>query len=291
MSEKNLTSAKIKLGLSLAWFLFTFSLVVWWWTFAFQQLEMLSDVLVGPRYNSIRRMLIWEGAVLVVAVFVGGLVLVLLTNRERRRNEQLRNFFSNYSHDLKTSLTRLRLRTEVLAEKNMSPDFQKLLEEANRLDLQLENSLWIARLDSQKMSHEQIKLSSMIGSLRVEWPELEINLHQEAIIEADEMALKSIFRNIFQNAWLHGKAKKIDIKHQLVQKKRVITITDDGQGFNGDVHDLGQQFLKSHHDKGNGLGLYLTRDLIQRMDGQIEFRSIEPNGFQVVMTLKEGRLS
>ena len=284
MSDKTLQTSKIKLGLSLFWLLFTFSLVLWWWFVAFRQLDLLTDVLSSEKYASMKRMLIWEGAVLVLAVFFGGLVLVILTNRERLRNERLRHFFSNFTHDLKTSLTRLRIRTEVLAENNSSPEFQKLLEEASRLDLQLENSLWVARGDSQKLLSENIKLSSIIGFLRVEWPELEVKLHQDANILADGQALKSIFRNILQNSWLHGQAKKVVIIPSLDKNNWVIEIKDDGKGFAGNYEILGAQLLNSKSQHGNGLGLFLTQGLIDRMNGQMDFIKSE-TGFVVKIIL------
>ena len=284
VSERRLDTSRIKLGLSLFWFLFTFSLVVWWWVFSFHQLELLADVVDKTKYQSLRRMLLSEGAVLVVAVFFGGLAMVVLTARERSRNERLRNFFSNFTHDLKTSLTRLRLRTEVLAEKNSSPEFQKLLEEAGRLDLQLENSLWVARGDSQKLLQEDIKLSSIIGFLRVEWPALEVRLVKEAEVRGDGQALKSVFRNILQNAWLHGEAKRIEIAPERIGDHWQIVITDDGKGYRGDLNILGSQLLQSESEKGNGLGLYLTHDLVRRMQGKIEYEKPE-KGFRMKLML------
>jgi signal transduction histidine kinase len=284
VSEKIMRASKLQFALSLFWFLFTFSLVVWWWVFSLHQLELLSEVVEQVKHQSIKRMLIWEGAVLVVAVFVGGLTLVILTNRERQRNLRLRNFFSNFTHDLKTSLTRLRLRTEMLAEKNSSPEVQKLLEEASRLDLQLENSLWVARGDTHKLISEDISLSQSIGFLRVEWPELEVRLHQDALLLADGQALKSVFRNVFQNAWLHGEATKIDIKPILQNNAWTIEIEDNGKGFSGDLKQLGAKLLSSKSERGNGLGLFLTNDLIKRMNGQIKFLAAD-KGFKLQIVL------
>lgn len=273
-----------KLGLSLFWFIFTFSLVIWWWIFSLEQLELLTGVLNQHKFESLQRMLIWEGAVLVSAVFCGGFMLVMFTYKEKSRNQRLRNFFSNFAHDLKTSLTRLRLRTEVLAEKAESPEYRKLLEEVSRLDLQLENSLWVARGDSQKLYAQKISLSQTIGFLRVEWPELEIKLHQDAEVVADGHALKSIFRNLFQNAWLHGKATRIDIKPHPEKNQWRIAITDNGQGYAGDNLRLGSPLLKSRSEQGNGVGLYLTRDLLERMHGRITFPQVE-TGFCAEVSL------
>jgi signal transduction histidine kinase len=284
MTTKVLKSARWKLALSLFWFLFTLALVVWWWIFSLKQLDLLTGVLDVHKLESLKRMLLGEGAVLVSAVFFGGLTMVVLTNREVSRNQQLRNFFSNFTHDLKTSLTRLRLRAEVLSARAEGPEFEKLLSEVNRLDLQLENSLWVARAGSQKLFPQEIQLSSVIAFLRVEWPELEVKLHQDVQILADGQALKSVFRNLFQNSWLHGEAKRIDIKPSAEKSQWRIEITDDGKGFAGDYSELGSKLLKTRSEKGNGLGLFLTRDLLLQMNGKINF--IKSNaGFSVELVL------
>jgi len=284
MSEQIVKTSKIKLGLSLFWFLFTFSLVVWWWIFSLRQLDLLADVLDPVKFGSMKRMLVGEGAVLVTVVFIGGLGLVLLTYREQNRNITLRNFFANFSHDLKTSLTRLRLRTEVLAEKSSSSELQYLLAEAQRLDLQLENSLWMAKSDSQKLLQEKIKLSSVVSSLRVEWPDLEVAIHKDVNVLADAQALKSVLRNLFQNSWLHGEAKKIEIKPHAAGKDWRIEIIDNGKGFKGEARELGTGLLRSERSTSNGIGLYLTRDLVKRMKGSLAFRNLE-KGFVAELTL------
>lgn len=284
MTAPIVRSSKIKLGLSLFWFLFTFSLVVWWWIFSLRQLDLLAEVLDPIKFGSMKRMLIGEGAVLVMVVFFGGLVLVLLTYREQNRNITLRNFFANFSHDLKTSLTRLRLRTEVLAEKSSSGDLQYLLAEAQRLDLQLENSLWMAKSESQRLLQEKIQLSSVIGSLRVEWPELEVAIQQDVKLLADEQALKSVFRNLLQNSWLHGEAKKVEIKTKRSGSSWIVEIIDDGKGYKGDASLLGSGLLRGKSSSSNGIGLYLTRDLVKRMKGQLNFKNLE-KGFMAELVL------
>lgn len=287
MSNQIAKKSKIKLGLSLFWFLFTFSLVVWWWIFSLRQLDLLIEVIEPSRFQSMKNMLIGEGSVLVATVFFGGLVLVLLTYREQNRNEVLRNFFANFSHDLKTSLTRLRLRTEVLAEKNPSPEFQKLLAEASRLDLQLENSLWVAKTESHKLLQEKIRLSSILGFLRAEWPDLEVSLKQDVNLLADEQALKSVFRNIVQNAWLHGQATKIEVVPVNEKDFWALEVIDDGVGFSGDITQLGGELLRAQKANSNGLGLFLTQDLVKRMKGRITFHKLD-KGFKVRLVLPTG---
>lgn len=269
---------KLKLWLSIFWFVFTFSMVTWWWIFSLRQLNELGPYIPVEKYESLHWMLLWEGSILLAFVLGGGSALLILTSRERMQSERLRLFFSNFSHDMKTSLSRLRLRTEVFAENHRHMGLQELLEEVSRLDLQLENSLWVARGEDHQLLKRTFSLQEMISFLRVEWPEMEIHLQRDAQVLGDPAAMRSALRNILQNSWLHGQATKLEIS---VEKKNtgplVLRFVDNGKGFSGDVKSLGRQSLMSGDKQGNGIGLYLTRSLVRRMGGELRFESQNEN--------------
>ena len=290
MAQRILQSDKWKLVLSIIWFLVTFSMVTWWWFFSLQLLETLSqDGLAFEKYSSLRRMILWEGPFLLTFIFCGGASLLFLTNKERLRNFSLRLFFSNFSHDLKTSLNRLRLRAEVLAQNDRNQAIQKLMEEVTRLDLQLENSLWVARGEEQKLAKASFSFESVISALRIEWPDLEISLNKDVRVYADHQALKSVVRNIFQNAVFHGQASHIDINVAELNKSQVsIQFKDNGKGFTGDLQKLGIGLLSTKESQGNGIGLFLSKSLLTKMEGQIEFIKSE-TGFCAELKIPKGR--
>ncbi len=270
-----------KLVLSIFWFVFTFSLVTWWFIFALEQLEHLGVGLAPEKFHSFRRMLLWEGSILLALIFGGGAALLMLTNQERLRNLRLRLFFSNFSHDLKTSLNRLRVRAEVLAQKAPSADLQKLLDEVTHLDLQLENSLWVSKGEEQTLLTQAVSLHQLLSKLRPEWPEAEIHLHENAVIQGDPQALQSVFRNLMQNSHFHGQATRIDIHvKQSAPGKISLSFVDNGKGFHGDHRSLGGGMLSKVSSKGNGIGLYLTNSLLKRMNCRLEFPPLA-SGFQV----------
>jgi signal transduction histidine kinase len=284
--KKQIKSDRLKLILSVFWFVFTFSMVTWWWIFSLRQLKTLEVSMPSEKYQSFHGMLLGEGFCLLVFIFVGGVSLLILTNRERMRNLRLRLFFSNFSHDLKTSLSRLRLRTEVLAQNNPSSDLQELLAEASRLDLQLENSLWVARGEEQNLISRDLTLGEVIGHLRVEWPDMEIQLQRNAMIKADPTAIRSVLRNILQNAWLHGQATRIEIKvEDLSGGFILLSVFDNGTGFKGPISQLGKSTLPSSDKEGNGIGLYLTNSLMERMQGKLSFKEAS-TGFLVELHLR-----
>ena len=284
--KSQIKSDRLKLILSVFWFVFTFSMVTWWWIFSLRQLDSLASGLPKEKYESLHWMLLWEGSILLSFIFIGGTSLLVLTSRERSRNLRLRLFFSNFSHDLKTSLSRLRIRTEVLAINNSSPDLLELLKEASRLDLQLENSLWVAKGEEQKLVMSELNLSEVIGQLRVEWPEMEIHLQRNAKILADPTAIRSVFRNLLQNAWLHGEASRIDIQVENENSDQLLlSIQDNGLGFKGNVNTLGRSTLPATEREGNGIGLYLTNLLLEKMNGKLNFEPVS-QGFKALLKIK-----
>src|SRR5438309_10429254 len=96
---KKFLKPNLKTVLAIIWFAFTFSLVTWWWIF----------FLLRSRGDASHRMFAWEGSILIAAVLIGGIALILFSYRDQKRHQRLRFFFSTFSHDIKTSITRLPL--------------------------------------------------------------------------------------------------------------------------------------------------------------------------------------
>ncbi len=280
---KKILKPHVKTVLAVVWFAFTFSLVTWWWVFLLMRLNQSES----------HRMFAWEGSILLATIFLGGVALVLFSYRDQKRHQRLRFFFSTFSHDLKTSIARLRLQAEVLEEDlhgNTHPVMKRLIDDIQRLDLQLENSLLLANLESGQLLKEDISLSDLLSSLRNEFSELSLELEREAILRGDRRAFLSVFKNLLQNSVLHGKASSVRMKVRRLDETHIeVLIQDDGLGFKGDISKLGSELLMSQDARSNGIGLLITRSLLEKMKGEIQFESKENEGFQSRLKL-EGRL-
>lgn len=266
---------KVKTLLATVWFFFVVSLVGWWWIYF-----MNTMVASTQEMSRTHRMFLWEGSILLAALVIGGLALIFLSYRDEKRHEQLRTFFATFSHDIKTSITRLRLQAEVLEEDNasaQSPVLQRLIKDIARLDLQLENSLLLSTTDAQTLFSEKMLLSKLIESMRIQWSELDFRLQQDAEIIADKRAMVSVLRNIIHNSVLHGQATVIEFAAKAVSGDQVeISVQDNGKGFTGDVTLLGAEVLPSKNERGNGIGLYLCRRLLKKMNGDLRFEQTSP---------------
>lgn len=266
--------AKWKVIFSVVWLVFTFSLIFWWWIYSLKSMGSTPE-------DRTHRMFFWEGLSLLLVIFMGGVGLIFLTFKDQKRHERMKLFFSSFSHDIKTSLTRIRLQAEVLAETEKVADLGRLLPDIHRLELSLENSLAVANLEDLRFKLEDFPLSRVLGELREEYSDLKISLNKDLIIHSDLRMFVLILKNIFSNSRLHGQATKMSIQVEEQEIDRVhILLTDNGTGS-----EISQQ-------RGSGLGLYLSRRILAKLKGELKVHPPEKDnaGYTVELILsKKGR--
>src|SRR6266850_8009717 len=234
------------------------------------------------------QMLLWEGGILIASLIGGGLALFYYARREQRRHAQVEEFFAAFTHDAKTALTSLRLQAESLredfADAGPNPLLDRLLSDTLRLQLQLENSLFLVNLTRGAFFLEPISLSDRIDTLRHHWPDLLITQSGDGVIMADERALESVLTNLVQNSVTHGQASEVDVivKHS-DNGRLIVRVSDNGHGFHGDLNRLGKLFVRHTRGSGSGVGLYIVRQLVKRMNGAINFFDSNTSGFMAQM--------
>ena len=284
-----------RLALVGVWLLFTFSLSAWWMLLGTRQADMLKLRLAPGDAEAERqhRMFIWEGVFLLSFVVVGGGALAYSTYYDQRRNEELRRFFYTFTHELKTSLTSLRLQAEILEEdprNSANENLQRLLRDVVRLELQLENALILAQAERGKLFLEEISLRKTVQALTVHWPQLSVEVKAEARVKADHRAIECILKNLLQNACVHGKATSVEVHAQEQGERVEVSVRDNGAGFKGDPEALGKEFVRHTTRSGAGIGLYLSRKLAERMGGQLKLVAAPAGGMEARLQLR-GRLA
>jgi signal transduction histidine kinase len=277
--------SRLAIFLVVLWVVFTVTLTAWWLIFGLRQLDLInqSNLENAVQLNRHYQMLLWEGGILIASLIGGGLALFYFARREQKQHAQVEEFFAAFTHDAKTALASLRLQAESLQEdfaETPNPLLDRLLRDTLRLQLQLENSLFLVNLTRGKFFLEPISLRSCIDNLARHWPDLRIAQSGDAVVLADARALESVLTNLIQNAVTHGNATEIDIKIDESRKERAaVTIADNGRGFSGDFNQLGKLFVRHERGSGSGVGLYIVRQLIKRMNGEIKFEGANGGGF------------
>ena len=275
-----------------AWLVFTVALASWWLIFGLSQARHLGD-LEGPeaaQLGRVTRMLILEGVMLVGMLVAGGIALLIAIRLEQRRRRDMRAFFMAFTHDLKTSLASLRLQAEALREDLPeaagNPNLQRMLKDSVRLELQLENALFLTKTDGAVFI-EAIHVRTLIDYLRDDWPELQIDVTGDERVRADRRALESILRNLIQNAVVHGRAQRLSIQLKRVASGAIeIVVTDDGVGAKSDLATaLDRPFVRPTATSGSGVGLFVCSGLLRQMHGHIQLHGGTPSGFTVSIEL------
>src|ERR1051325_8057276 len=263
---------RIKILLVALWVTFTVTLAVWWLIFGLRQLDLLTQFHV-EQYDQLQRhyqMLLWEGGILIASLVGGGLALFYYARREQKRHRQVEAFFAAFTHDAKTALASLRLQAESLKEElgaTPNPLLDRLLQDTLRLQLQLENSLFLVNLPTGRLLNQPVRIGQLIDALRYHWPDLSIVQKGDAVVRGDSRALESVLTNFIDNAVTHGQASEIRIVAEPGSNGRLILrVSDNGTGFKGDFKQLGRLFVRHARGSGSGVGLYISRQLAKRMN-------------------------
>lgn len=215
------------------------------------------------------------------------------------------DFISGFSHEFKTPIVSLKGYAELLLESENLTEEQKeyariILEESERLSRLSENSLMLAKLDSQTNIVEKKKflLNGQIedcvllldGALKEKNIEVEMDL-KKVYYSSDPYLIKEIWINLLSNAIKYSKVGgKISIKLKKEYGNIIVTIKDTGVGMTDEVRahifDKFYQGDVSHASKGLGLGLTIVKRILELTNGTIECESDEGLGTTMIVKLK-----
>jgi two-component system sensor histidine kinase PrrB len=281
---------RIKILLVALWVTFTVTLAAWWMIFGLRQLDLLSQFHAeqADRLQRQYQMLFWEGGILIASLVGGGLALYYYARREQKRHAQVEEFFAAFTHDAKTALASLRLQAESLKEDlgaSPNPLLDRLLQDTLRLQLQLENSLFLVNLPTGRLLNEPVRIGQLVDGLRYHWPNLSIVQKGDGVVRGDSRALESVLTNLIHNAVTHGNASEIRIVAEPSGARINLRVSDNGAGFKGDFKQLGRLFVRHARGSGSGVGLYISRQLAARMNATLEFAPGAEGGFVAQLNL------
>ena len=216
-----------------------------------------------------------------------------------------KDFMSNVSHEIKTPIAAITGFTEILLDGSIDEsERQEYLEVINKESMRIsrlcENMLHMSRLDSQVIvsSMQKIRLDEQLRKciilLTEKWSDKEIDFSidlEEVSILSDYDMLQQVWINLIDNAIKYSRENcKIDISVKRLNDKSVkVSISDNGIGIEeGKLHRIFDKFYQceeSHKKSGSGLGLSISKRIVELLNGTIECRSKKDFGTTMVVTL------
>lgn len=221
----------------------------------------------------------------------------------RKRNEELDRFVYSTSHDLRAPLTSI---LGILQLFKLTDDPEKIEEyleliktTTTNLDNFIQNiavythnkkvDLQNSKVDVEKLIRDSIeKLSFMPNADAIEKT---ITVKCEAPFYSDPQRLANLFTNIISNSikYFHPKRKKpfIKIDFHNDQERASITVEDNGIGIKeGHLEKIFDMFYRaSYKSKGSGIGLYIVKEIVDKLSGEIEVFSNFNKGTTFRITL------
>ena len=194
------------------------------------------------------------------------------------------------SHDLKTPITGLRLRTELLDDPDTRARFEKDLDEME--------SMVIATLDfmsgmDQQEAIQPVDIMALLESLQADAQEM----NREVIIQGAALspypckpkALKRCIGNLLDNAVNYGYRAKICMEDS--KERLIIRILDQGSGIPEDRLEnvfapyYRLEISRNRDTGGTGLGLSIAQDIAHAHGGNLSLHNTLPGGLEAVLVL------
>lgn len=223
-----------------------------------------------------------------------------------KANTELKQFAQFTSHDLKTPLgTVANLCEEALDEfgGEMPAEARELIEAARRTVFRMSSTIdellsaSVATLETnpeERVPGESI-ISDALERVQPILKRRRIEVVHDSSFPAvigNRAQLREAFFNLLSNAakYIEGNAGRIEIRAQNESGQCVFTVADNGPGIPRD--ELERIFapfrrLATHHDvPGTGLGLYFTRNLVERQGGRIWAESEPGQGSRFFVLLR-----
>lgn len=195
------------------------------------------------------------------------------------------------SHDLRSPLTAMRLRIEMLDETEDSIRLKALVEE---MQVMVEATLEFARGVAKAEPAATVDLLVLLGNLVSDVGDGRANLAPSKPLFATirPQALNRALRNLIDNAVRFGAVANVTLAQK--QGMAVITIADTGPGLpNDQLEAVFEPFVRFESSRnrdtgGVGLGLAIARTIIQAQGGSVLLRNLPEGGLEAVVRLPIG---
>ena len=214
-----------------------------------------------------------------------------LFSKTIEQNQRLKDFSYITSHNFRSSVANLvGLLTIIEDDPGNKEYFEMLKATALKLNLAIDaiNDLLNFEKDISTLEKKEISLKEVIDDIMLlnrksateKKIELEVNIPDDLTLKILPAYLQSILHNLITNAMKYGvteEKRKIKICAKKESKEVLLTVADQGRGidlerYGSKMFQLGSRF-HADEESGHGMGLYMTKQQVEAINGRIEVES------------------
>lgn len=220
-------------------------------------------------------------------------------------------FLSIASHELKTPLTSLTLQNQ-MRKRQLEKDKSKVLDEAamlkmidaddrqlKRINRLIDDMLDIARIRAERLTihKEEFEFCAFVKDvlerlnpqMQAAGCALSVNLCPDVKVVCDSYRIEQVVVNMLTNAMKYGAGRPINVEITTNNMKVSLMVHDQGPGIESkDLERIFQRFERAvtgREISGLGLGLYISRQIVELHDGALFVTSKLGNGSTFIMEL------
>lgn len=210
------------------------------------------------------------------------------------------------SHDIKTPLASIELYAKALSEdlydtkEKQEEALSGIARNVKEIIKYVDEIVTASREDflNLEVVQGELYLSEILKATEVYYRDKLSVVHTELILEecadcllkGDKNRLIEVLQNIMENAIKYGDGQRITISSEDEEDCKLVHITNTGCNLKEEeLPNLFDSFFRGsnrHSVKGNGLGLYICKNLMHKMDGEI-FARICDNNFRITVVIRK----
>ncbi|MBW7891497.1 MAG: two-component sensor histidine kinase [Chitinophagaceae bacterium] len=241
---------------------------------------------------------IGEGTTFMLLILLGAVFVYRAARRQIQLNTQQQNFMMAVTHELKTPIAVTKLNIETLLKRKLEGSQQEkllhnALNESNRLNDLCDNILLTSQIDAgaykpnKEIIHLNALLNESVSNFKIRFPHhlIEDNYGEETFVKGDHLLIQLAVNNLIENAIKYSdKSQPIAVSLSKESGRAKISIKDTGRGVTGkEKKKIFEKFYRAGDEnirktKGTGLGLYLSKKIIEEHGGSISLQDNIPSG-------------
>lgn len=213
----------------------------------------------------------------------------------KKTNQELDRFVYSASHDLKSPLSSVKGLANLMRYETKDANLLEYIEKIDNrvIDLErfIEEIIDHSRNSRIAVTYEKIDLVSLVNEICEQLKymdkaaEIEIRKNIKiSEIKSDKSRLSVILSNLVANSIKYSdqdkKKKWVEILAYQQNGSNYIVVKDNGLGIDHKHHkNIYQMFYRAHdNSEGSGLGLYIVKEMIEKIGGEITFTSVFGEG-------------